>query len=179
MQATNSGYLKDRSAMVFSEDASTGRFRAPVEINPHQIVSTTVEWGSKGNDELTESERKQLLFLLRQELSNQLRGLPVAQSGRPLILRAAITRAEVVSPGLNTLLTALLIGPLDRGGAAVELELLDAQTQRPVASLATAYYAPLSEFTARFSRLEPAELAVKRAAREFAQTVHPTPPVNP
>lgn len=169
MQATDGGYLTNRSILTFSEDGSTGRYRAPVVIDPHQVVATSVEWGIKGTSDLSGPEKEQLLGTLRQELTSQLGALSAVPNGRPVLLRAAITRVEVVSPGLNTLATVLLIGPLDRGGAAVEVELLDAQTRSTLASYSTAYYAPLSEFKARFSRLAPAELAVKNAANAFAQ----------
>ncbi len=43
----------------------------------------------------------------------------------------------------------LLTVPLDRGGAAVEIEVLDAETRQPLASVAYAHFAPLSEFNAR------------------------------
>lgn len=174
MQATDSGYLTQRSNLTFNEDGSTGRYRAATAIDPRQIVTTTVEWVVKGSNDIVAQEKDQLLNTLRQELSSQLSALPVVSNGRPVILRAAITRVEVVSPSLNTLATVLLIGPLDRGGAAVELELLDAETRMPLVSMATAYYAPLEELKARFSRLAPAELALKNAVGEFVKLV-PTP----
>lgn len=175
MQATQTGHLTDRSQLNFNADGSTGQYRATIPINPHQIVSTTVDWVTQGSSDLTESEKTQLLASLSQALSTQLAALPPVAHGRPVMLRAAITRVEVVSPGLNTLATVLLIGPLDRGGAAVELELLDAQTRLPLASMATATFTPLSEFKARFSRLAPAELALNNAASEFAKLVRGSP----
>jgi hypothetical protein len=63
----------------------------------------------------------------------------------------------------------LLTVPLDRGGAAVEIEVLDAETRQPLASMAHAHFAPLSEFKARFSALAPAELALNAAAVELAK----------
>jgi hypothetical protein len=47
--------------------------------------------------------------------------------------------------------------------------LQDAKTRQPLASMAYAYFAPLSEFKARFSRLAPAELALNAAAVELAK----------
>jgi hypothetical protein len=70
---------------------------------------------------------------------------------------------------LNAVTALLLTVPLDRGGAAVEIEVLDAETLQPLASMAHAYYAPLSEFKARFSSLAPAELALNAAAVELAK----------
>jgi hypothetical protein len=67
-------------------------------------------------------------------------------------------------------LTAVFLTvPLDRGGAAVEIQVLDAETLRPLASMAHANFAPVSEFRARFSVLAPAELALNAAAIELAK----------
>jgi hypothetical protein len=70
--------------------------------------------------------------------------------------------------------TLLLIGPLDRGGAAVEIEAIDPQTGRQLAALRLGYFAPLSELKARFSKLAPAELAVRKAAADFAALLKPS-----
>lgn len=171
MKATDSGYLSNRSNLTFSQDGSTGKYRAPVAIDPRQIVSSTVEWFTKTPVDLDAAEKEQLLLVLSSGLNKKLGELPAVSNGRAVVLRAAITRVEVVSPRLNTLATVALIGPVDRGGAAVEIELLDAQTRMPLASFAKAHYAPMSEFRARFSRLAPAEISIKKAAEEFSQLV--------
>ncbi len=179
MKATDSGYLSQRNNLAFTEDGGAGRYRAQEPIDTHQIRNTTVEWVAKGSSDLSAPEKDQLLGTLRDELSSQLGALPAVSSGKAVILRAAITRAEVVSPTLNAVSTLLLFAPLDRGGAAVEMELLDAQTRLPLASLSTAYYPPLSEFKARFSRLSPANLALKNAVTEFAKLVQTSVPNQP
>jgi hypothetical protein len=74
-----------------------------------------------------------------------------------------------VSPALNVVTAVLLTVPLDRGGAAVEIEVLDAETRQPLASMAHAHFAPMSEFKARFSAMAPAELALNAAAVELAK----------
>jgi hypothetical protein len=61
----------------------------------------------------------------------------------------------------------LLFGPLDRGGAAVEIEAVDPQTGRQLAAMTQGYFAPLSELKARFSKLAPAEIALRKAAADF------------
>jgi hypothetical protein len=95
--------------------------------------------------------------------------LPPSVGGHPVVIRAVITRVESVSPVLNVVSAVLLTVPLDRGGAAVEIEVLDADTRQPLASMAHAYYAPMSEFKARFSALATAELALNAAAVELAK----------
>jgi hypothetical protein len=69
--------------------------------------------------------------------------------------------------------TLLLSVPLDRGGAAVEIEAVDPQTGRQLAALRWGYFAPLSDITARFSKLAPAEIAVRKAAVDFVSLLNP------
>ena len=106
---------------------------------------------------------------LEAAISRETEAMPQNVGGRPVIIRAVITRVESVSPVLNLVSAVLLTVPVDRGGAAVEIEVLDADTRQPLASMAHAYFAPLSEFTARFSTLAPAELALNAAAVELAK----------
>lgn len=169
MRATDAGFLTDRHAMTFSGDGSTGHYRSQIAIDPRQIQSSSVQWATSETAGFSGQEKDQLVATLRDELSSQFRDLPAVTNGRAVILRAAVTRVEAVSPALNTVSTILLFAPMDRGGAAVEIEMLDAHTGRPLASYATAYYAPMSEFKARFSRLAPAEFVLKKAAAEFVQ----------
>lgn len=80
---------------------------------------------------------------------------------------------ETVSTALNTVGTLLLIGPVDRGGAAVEVEAVDPKTGRQLAALRLGYFAPLTDLKARFSKLAPAEIAVRKAAVDFAALLKP------
>jgi Protein of unknown function (DUF3313) len=100
--------------------------------------------------------------------------MPKISAGRPVIIRAAITRVVTVSPLVNTVGTILLVGPLDRGGAAVELEAVDAETGTQVAALKFGHYPPLSDLAARFSRLSPAEIALKKAVVDFSELLTPS-----
>ncbi|TXT38056.1 MAG: hypothetical protein FD135_3147 [Comamonadaceae bacterium] len=172
MPATDTGFLSNRSALTASEDGRRASYRAVLSIDPHNIVATTVQWGAPEAAGFSAVEKDQLAATLREALLGQLHALPKVSRGRAVVLRAAVTRVEAVSPALNAVATVLLIGPLDRGGAAVEVEVLDAQTGQPLASYAATHYAPLSEFAARFTRLAPAELALKKLAGEFVQLVH-------
>ena len=142
-----------------------------------KIELSQVEWVGHGPSALSAQEQQQLVRHLREQLSLGLADLSNAQAptaakadtkAKPtLLLRAGVTRAEVVSPTVNVVSTVFLFVPLDRGGAAVEIELLDAQTRQPVAALQSTHYAPMTEFKARFQRLAPAEYAVRQAALEF------------
>lgn len=171
MPATHTGFLSAESTLRYTEDGSTGYFRSGQTIDPHQIASLTVEWAAPDTPRFSADEKLQLESTLRGAFATRLNALPAKAHGRAVLLRAAVTRVEAVSPALNTVATVLLFGPLDRGGAAVEVELLDAETRRPLASYTRAYYAPLSEFKARFTRLAPATWALEKVAAEFAQWV--------
>jgi hypothetical protein len=169
MQATDIGFLKNRSEMTRSQDGSTAYFRSQTSVDPHQVRSLSVEWAMPIDAGISETERTRLISTLQAAISRETEALPKNAEGHPVIIRAVITRVESVSPALNVVTAVLLTVPLDRGGAAVEIEVLDADTRQPLASMAHAHFAPLSEFKARFSALAPAELALNAAAVELAK----------
>jgi hypothetical protein len=169
MQATDTGFLKNRSDMTTSQDGSTATFRSTTPVDPHQVRSLSVEWAMPVGAAIPEAERARLIATLEAAISRETEALPQSVDGRPVVIRAVITRVESVSPVLNVLTAVFLTVPLDRGGAAVEIQVLDAVTLRPLASMAYAYFAPMAEFRARFSALAPAELALNAAAIELAK----------
>ena len=169
MQATDSGFLKNRGEMTTSQDGSTATFRSPTPVDPHQVHSLSVKWAIPIDEAIPEAERARLIATLKAAISRETEALPQSAGGRPVFIRAVITRVESVSPVLNVLTAIFLTVPLDRGGAAVEIQVLDAETLRPLASMAHAYFAPIAEFRARFSALAPAELALNAAAIELAK----------
>lgn len=169
MQATDSGFLKNRGDMTTSQDGSTATFRSPTPVDPHQVRSLSVGWAMPAGVAIPEAERARLVATLEAAISRETEALPQSSGGRPVVIRAVITRVESVSPVVNVLTAVFLTVPLDRGGAAVEIQVLDAETLRPLASMAHAYFAPIAEFRARFSALAPAELALHAAAIELAK----------
>ena len=169
MQATDTGFLKNRSDMTTSQDGSTATFRSPTAVDPHQVRALSVEWAMPAGAAIPEAERARLIATLEAAISRETEALPQSAGGRPVVIRAVITRVESVSPVLNVLTAVFLTVPLDRGGAAVEIQVLDAETLQPLASMAHAYFAPIAEFRARFSALAPAELALNAAAIELAK----------
>ncbi|MEI6735248.1 MAG: hypothetical protein WCK94_14810 [Comamonadaceae bacterium] len=169
MQATDTGFLKNRSDMTTSQDGSTATFRSPTPVDPHQVRSLSVEWAMPVDAAIPEAERARLIATLETAIARETDALPQSAGGRPVVIRAVITRVESVSPVLNVLTAVFLTVPLDRGGAAVEIQVLDAETLRPLASMAHAYFVPIAEFRARFSALAPAELALHAAAIELAK----------
>ena len=169
MQATDTGFLKNRNEMVRSQDGSTAYYRSKTPVDPHQVRALSVEWALPTDAGLSSGDRTQLLATLKAAISRKTEVLPWDTEGHPVVIRAVITRVESVSPALNVLTSVLLTVPLDRGGAAVDIEVVDAETRQPLASMALAHFAPVSEFKARFSALAPAELALNAAAVELAK----------
>ena len=173
MPTAQSGFLSDYTALAQpSDDASAGRASAD-PIDPARVSIDAVTWRVTSSVDISTDERDALLTQLHGELQRRVRALPAQPQGRPAVLRAAITRVETVSPALNALSALLLTVPLDRGGAAVEIEAVDPQTGRQLAALTQGYFAPLSELKARFSKLAPAEIAVRKAAADFVPLLQP------
>jgi hypothetical protein len=169
MQATDTGFLQNRSEMTHSQDGSTATFRSATPVDPHQVRALSVEWAIPMAAQVSDTDKARLLATLEAAIAKETEALPQRAGGRPVVIRAVITRVESVSPALNVLTAVFLTVPLDRGGAAVEIQVLDAETLQPLASMAHAYFVPVSEFKARFSTLAPAELALQAAAIELAK----------
>jgi hypothetical protein len=169
MQATDTGFLKNRGEMTTSKDGSTAYYRAAIPVDPHQVRSISVEWATPVDSAVPVAERARLISTLEEAIFRETKALPQNTGGHPVIVRAVITRVESVNPALNVLTSVFLTVPLDRGGAAVEIQVLDAETLQPLASMAHAYFVPITEFKARFSALAPAELALNAAAVELAK----------
>lgn len=173
MPTAQSGFLSDYTSLAQkSGEASASRTSAD-HIDPARVSIDAVTWRVTSSVDISPDEREALLTQLRDELQRQVQSLPAQPQGRPAVLRAAITRVETVSPALNALSAVLLTVPLDRGGAAVEIEAVDPQTGRQLAALTQGYFAPLSELKARFRKLAPAEIAVRKAAADFAPLLQP------
>ena len=167
MPTAQSGFLSDYTGLRAMPDASSANRVAQELIDPAQITIDAVVWRAKTTTDISADERDALTEVLRSELVQRVQAMPPVAHGRPATLRAAITKVEAVSPALNTVATVLLVGPLDRGGAAVEIEVVDPQTGRQLAAMTQGYFAPLSELKARFSKLAPAEIALRKAAADF------------
>jgi hypothetical protein len=175
MQATRNGYLSDYSKIVLTENGGRGEFRAAAPIDPARSRVTEVAWKVQGDLGLSAEEQAQLVTMYRDELTAALAKLPPRPEGRPAEVRTAITVVKTVSPVLNVATTLLVFIPVDEGGAAVEIEAVDAQNKQQLAALVQGYHAPMTEFAARFQTLAPAELALKKAANDFALLVQAAP----
>ena len=173
MPAAPSGFLTANPGRVDSGEDGLSAVRTTVGIDRSQTAIGAVEWRVDPRADISSEEQAALLEILRAELRSRVQQMPGAPTGRPVVLRAAITKVETVSPALNAVGTLLLIGPLDRGGAATEIEAVDAESGRQLAAIRLGYFAPLTDIGARFSKLAPAEIAVKKAAADFARMLVP------
>jgi hypothetical protein len=175
MTTAKSGYLSDYGALVEAPDSASASRASAQAIDPAQVSIAEVVWRVDSRTDIGHDERNALLAQLKRELHQGVQALPASPQGRPVQIRAAITGVETVSPALNTVSSLLLFVPLDRGGAAVEIEAVDLQTGRQLAALRLGYFAPLSELKARFSKLAPAEIAVSKAASDFVMLLNKAP----
>jgi hypothetical protein len=174
MPAGQSGFLSTYAVQKPDADdkASHCRAASAALVDPSPVRLGEVEWRAQGVAKITVEDQEHLVTHLRGALEQQMHALPTAPGGRSVVVRAAITRVVTVSPALNALSTVALFVPLDRGGAAVEIEALDSETHRQLAVLKRGYYAPPWNLVAQFSRLGPAEFAIRKASVEFASRLH-------
>jgi hypothetical protein len=93
--------------------------------------------------------------------------LPIMTAKPNIYMRAKITQVDTVSPLLNGISSLLLILPLDRGGASVEIQALDSSTGVEMLRESYTHQVPFSEYKAHFSRLEPAKIALSNAIQQF------------
>jgi hypothetical protein len=144
MISPSSGYLSDYSALDEAGDAASASRAATQRIDPAQVTISEVVWRVEARADIGSDERDALIAEFRRELEQRVQALPASPQGRPAQIRAAITRVETVSPALNTVGMLLLIGPLDRGGAAFEIEAVDPTSRRQLAALRLGYFALLA-----------------------------------
>lgn len=172
MPTKTSGFLGSYDRLAPSPDGSMRVLRTPTALDPAHTVVSTVEWRVTSSNSLSRQEKTRLLNELRAGLQAQVNRLPAAAQGRPAEIRAAITDIATVSPSLNVLSVAMFATPLDRGGAAVEIEALDAGTKQQLAALSMGYFAPLNDFKARFSALASAAIALDKESAQFGPLLH-------
>jgi hypothetical protein len=167
MKAEQTSFLSSYAGLSQGADEGQATRRAHTGIDPSRVQLGEVIMQPGVGVALSSEERNQLAALLRQQLQQRVQEMPKNPAGQAAVLRAAITKVETVSPGLNTVGTLLLIGPLDRGGAAFEIEAVDPVNGTQLAAMKLGNYAPISDLRARFSKLEPTEIAVRKAAKDF------------
>lgn len=167
MKAEQTTFLSNYAGLTAGADEEQAILRAHSGIDPARVQLGEVIMQPDAGVALSPEERSQLTASLRQQLQLRVLEMPKNSSGQAAVLRAAITKVETVSPGLNAVATVLLMGPLDRGGAAFEIEAVNPVNGKQLAAMKLGHYSPLSDLRARFSKLEPAEIAVRKAAKDF------------
>ena len=172
MPPSQSGFLSGYAVLSRGPDGSAV-MRSTAAIDPTRVTLGDIEWRAPASAGVSDEERRLLLRQLGDELVARVRDLPAAPQGRPAVLRAAITHVDTVSPALNTVSALVLVVPLDRGGASVDIEAVDSDTGEQLAALTRSHSAPLSEFKAHFSRLAPAQLALRKAVADFGMLLRP------
>lgn len=174
VQPTQSGFIQPTEAQPQQAVGQELRYRSEERIAWNCWQIDDVQWRVQDPKVGIEAaEIEELRADLRRSLELAAANPAVAPDpagpacARPLRVRAAITQVVLPSPTLNVITTALLFIPLDRGGAAVEIEAIDVESGHRVAALASAGNGTLADFRGHYSRLAHAELAFKRAAQEF------------
>ena len=175
LPAAHSGFLSDYTALAGGQGATAASGASADRIDPARVTVDVVAWRVTGSTDISTEEREALLGLLRSELQQRVQALPAQPQGRPAVLRAAITRVETVSPLLPTLSSLVLTIPLERGGAAMEIEAVDPQTGRQLAALTPGWRAPVTELMVRFGKLAAAEVAIRKAATDFVLLLQAEP----
>jgi hypothetical protein len=172
MGTSRSGFPSSYAELKPSSDGSSASTRSGMAIDPARVTLGDIEGHAAAVADLGEEQRHALLNQLRNELMSRVPELPPVPEGRPAVLRAAITRFETVSPALNAVSALLFVVTLNRGGTSVEMEALEPGTSKQVAALTLGHFAPLSELKSHFSKLAPAELALRKAAIDFSAFWH-------
>jgi Protein of unknown function (DUF3313) len=167
MPTGQSGFLSSYAGLATGNDPAAQRLQAQVGIDPSRIQFGEISMQPGAAPDLSVEERERLTAYLRLQLRQRVADLPQNPGGQAAVIRAAITRVETVSPALNTVSTLLLLAPLDRGGAAFEMEAVDAASGAQLAALKLGHYAPITDLLARFSKFEPTEIATRKAAQDF------------
>jgi hypothetical protein len=167
MPTADTGFLSSYASLHPAGDGASRQRRTVVLIDPAQLVIEAPQWRADPQA-ISAAERAMLTIRLEHALRGATARLPPAPAARAVRIRAAVTRVVTVSPAFNTVASLMLVGPVDRGGAAVEVEAIDALTGEQLAAINIGYFAPMSELKARFSALAPAALAMDRAAAAFA-----------
>lgn len=155
------------TAPSHSQNESDRRVGNPTsaQIDPARVSIAPIEW--EHTDRLTDSERASLSEHLQQVLSESMAGLPPVTNGRAAELHAYVSDVDTVSAGLNLLSAALLMLPLDGGGAKVRFEAIDPATGEQLILREFAYRAPLTSVRTRFHRLAPVNKAIETATHQL------------
>ncbi|MGX9460479.1 hypothetical protein ACWXWU_04465 [Shewanella sp. A14] len=161
MQTTNSGFLSEQ--------------HKPLSTGSEKIM---ISWKMENDQTISAQDKHQISTSLSTALLKELAKINPNNGLSDIRIRAAITRVETVSVPLNWLTTILLFAPLDRGGIAAEFEAIDIKNNSSIVQMNFASWTPISAFSARYNRLEPAKIATKQAAKRFIEELHKNLPAS-
>jgi hypothetical protein len=130
------------------------------DINPH--VSWQLEHQNISDDQKVELEL---------HVSKLLKSVIQNHAEKNMYVRANITRVETASPILNAMTTLLAFIPLDRGGAAIEIQAIDQNTGEQIFHGSYAKWMPKSEFISHFSSMALAKLALEDGIQNFNRDI--------
>lgn len=137
LEPTRTGFLSGYDGLEVRESDLDGVLAHRAEARWTDYGTVVVEPVVLKGDAAESEVALALAAHLQQQLREQLQ--PSGGAGqRRVIVRAALTGFDLVDPVLNTLSLVALWITLDNGGAAVELELIDAATTTPIYRLSAA-----------------------------------------
>lgn len=175
MAPSESGFLQDYGTLKPVDGNDKIRVYQSAERTRYKaLLIDPVQWqvNAKSNGDISESERLGLTKLFDEKLREKLNAYSFTAEPGPDVLRvrATITDVKTSSPAANIVLSALLIGPLDNGGASVEIEATDSLHQRRIAAMTASETGAIIS-TGGFSKLGHAETALADLAGDFAGTL--------
>ena len=178
VEPTNSGFLANYDELHAEQDGSNELvyYRQGSAIEYTDVSVDAVDWylPAEMDKDFDREERKELTLFFQDTLEKALAkhfNLVDDAGAGGVRVRAAITDINPSSPGLNVLLTALLLGPLDSGGVGVELEPVDANSAERLVAYAAVEDGSFFEFRAAFSRFGHAKQLLEARANWLASAL--------
>jgi uncharacterized lipoprotein YmbA len=164
-----------------SSDGSRHFLKAPVKIQTEiHIADVGFVLAPDSKESLSADERRELTDELRKQLVTSLKEtytVVETPSVNSLSLRATITDVRTSSVAVNLVSSALLLLPVDKGGAAVEFELKTSSGER-VAAMSAAAQGKFVQFSGAFSKLGQAKLVMTDHAKSLAELLQGNVPTG-
>lgn len=145
-----------------------------VHIKPAELITQKNQ-----SEALDPTSKKELLSTFDNALKNSLKTTKLLQSSnaheeKTICIRPIITLIEQPNIYLNYTATALLIGPITRGGATTIIDAYDCVTQeRLAAESITAMASAFGNFSSSYSKLGHAKIKLEESANHFSDLIKP------
>lgn len=170
LDASRSGFLQDYEALRSDPNEPDRMSYSAPAVDWGRYETFVIERVEVRSEDLSQEDRTALATALQTALSESF-GRDRLATGTPgpgtLRVRAAVT--DIVKPNraLNVI-TGLAFGPVSRGAAAGEAEILDATTGRRLAAISWAGDGAIVEFIGFYTGTGHARTALRRFADETA-----------